>query len=85
MFCNEREQLRRWRQQLVTRSIAESDAAWGATGNRGRHRQERRLSAPVYAKKGALALAKAPSYKSGDDLLSHKRLQYHRPAVDKGD
>ena len=35
-----REQLRRWRQQLVTRSIAESDAAWGATGNRGRHRQE---------------------------------------------
>ena len=28
------------RQQLVTRSIAESDAAWGATGNRGRHRQE---------------------------------------------
>ena len=50
--CNEREQLRRWRQQLVTRSIAESDAAWGATGNRGRHRQERRLSTPVYAKKG---------------------------------
>ena len=38
--------------QLVTRSIAESDAAWGATGNRGRHRQERRLSAPIYAKKG---------------------------------
>ena len=24
-------QVRRWRQQLVTRSIAESDAAWGAT------------------------------------------------------
>ena len=45
-------QVRRWRQQLVTRSIAESDAAWCATGNRGRHRQERRLSAPVYAKKG---------------------------------
>ena len=24
-------QVRRWRQQLVTRSIAESGAAWGAT------------------------------------------------------
>ena len=26
-------EVRRWRQQLVTHSIAESDAAWGATGS----------------------------------------------------
>ena len=27
--------------------VSRSDAAWGATGNRGRHRQERRLSIHV--------------------------------------
>ena len=69
--------------QLVTRSIAESDAAWGATGNRGRHRQERMLSAPIYAKKGhpfemSFSIKVAITF-------PHARLQYHRPAVDKGD
>ena len=32
----------------------------------------------LYTKKRALVLTKARSRKSGDDLLSHKHLQYHR-------
>ena len=38
-----------------------------------------------YMQKRALVLTKARFIKSGDDLLSHKHLQYHRPYVDKGD
>ena len=73
-------QARQCRQQSVARSIAESDAGRDATG---RHCRERRAS--HICKKRALASAKALFIKSGDYLLSHKSLQYHRPKLNEGD
>ena len=39
----------------------------------------------AYIQEKRASVTEALFIKSGDDLLSHKRLQYHRPAVDKGD
>ena len=49
-----------------------------------RHHQERRALIPVYAKRRVL-LELVFSIKSGDDLLSHKCLQYHRPKIEEED
>ena len=67
-------QVRRWRQQLVTRSIAESDAAWGAT--QAPSPGEEVIDSCIKRKQESFELLLL--YKSGDDLLSHKCLQYHR-------
>ena len=67
-------QVRRWRQQLVTRSIAESDAAWGAT--QAPSPGEEVIDTCIKRKQESFELLLL--YKSGDDLLSHKSLQYHR-------
>ena len=67
-------QVRRWRQQLVTRSIAESDAAWGAT--EAPSPGEEVIDTGIKRKQESFELLLL--YKSGDDLLSHKCLQYHR-------
>ena len=74
-------QVRRWRQQLVTRSIAESDAAWGAP--QAPSPGEEVIDSCIKKKQESFELLLL--YKSGDDLLSHKCLQYHRPKIEEGD